>query len=83
MDTARNTAAKQSSGRTTASKKNSDLPLANSGGRRPITEGGMKSDNLEVKLRLDFSFIYLISLKYLLLFYYAMIRTLLSSKRFD
>ena len=48
MDTARNIAAKQCLDRTTASKENSNLPLANSG---PITEGGIKShNNLEVKL---------------------------------
>ena len=42
MDRARNTGAKQSSGRTTAFKETSNLPLANSD---PITEGGMKNDN--------------------------------------
>ena len=40
MDTARNTEAKQCLCRTTASKENNTLPLANYG---PIIEGGMKS----------------------------------------
>ena len=45
-DTARDTAAKHSSGRTTASEDNHIPPLPNS---RPITEGGMKN-NIKDKL---------------------------------